>query len=297
MKYEIAWNGYRAVVDSHGGELISFRDPDGKEYIWDGNPEYWSGRNPLLFPFVGTLKNGTVRFDGVAYEMSRHGFARSMEYAMVEQTEDRIVMELRDNEETLAKYPYHFQLQVIQQLVEGGFVTTLSVKNTGEKEMPFCIGAHTAFCCPMEEGEIFGDYEIVFDQKETAPMLVLTPQGEIAAGMSEPWMDNQDRFTLDHEVFARVDTIILEQLKSTGVNLQSRKSGCGVRMEFEDFPMLAFWTNGAKKAPYICIEPWYGCAAIDNESGDFEDKPHCIILQPGEVKELSYRVGILNAGK
>ena len=292
MKYELKKDGFSAVIESHGGELISFRDPEGREYIWSGNPAYWPGRNPLLFPIVGNLKNGAVKFDGVTYEMSRHGFARDNDFALVEQGEDFVVLELHENEETLAKYPYAFRLQVRQQLVEGGFVTAFCVKNTDDKPMPFCIGAHTAFNCPLNQGETFDDYEIVFDQKETAPMRRLTAAGLVSAGEREAFLEDQDRFALDHGVFERVDTIIFDELKSTGVSLLHKETGRGLRMDFEGFPMMAFWTKGAEKAPFICIEPWHGCAAVDNESGYFEDKPHCMVLQPGERKELCYKVTV-----
>lgn len=292
MKYELKKNGFCAVIETHGAELVSFRDPEGREYIWSGNPAYWPGRNPLLFPIVGNLKDGAVKFDGAIYEMSRHGFARDNDFAAVEQGTDFIVLELCENETTLAKYPYAFQLQVRQELGENGFVTAFRVKNTGDKPMPFCIGAHTAFNCPLNEGETFGDYEIVFDQKETAPMRRLTVAGLVSADQKEAFLENQDRFGLEHEVFERVDTIIFDELKSTGVSLLQKETGRGLRMEFEGFPMMAFWTKGAEKAPFICIEPWHGCAAVDNESGEFKDKPHCIVLQPGESRELSYRVTV-----
>jgi len=292
MNYELTYQGYRAVIDSHGGELISFRDPEGTEYIWDGNPAYWPGRNPLLFPIVGNLKNGEVNFEGIPYEMSRHGFARDNEFTAVEQGDEYLVLELQESEDTLAKYPYPFKLQVRQQVIDGGFITAFCVENTGEKPMPFCIGAHTAFRCPIREGEAFADYEIVFDQKETAPMRRLTAAGLVSHDQREAFLDDQDRFTLDHEIFTRVDTIIFDELKSTGVSLLHKETGKGLRMDFEGFPMMAFWTNGAKKAPYICIEPWHGCAAVDNESGEFTEKPHCILLQPGDRKELAYCVKI-----
>ena len=64
-------------------------------------------------------------------------------------------------------------------------------------------------------------------------------------------------------------------------------------MEFEQFPMIAFWTKGAEKAPYICLEPWHGCAGYENETGEFLDKPHVICLQPGESKSLKYAVEII----
>ena len=93
--------------------------------------------------------------------------------------------------------------------------------------------------------------------------------------------------------FARLDTVIFEHLRSTAVSLRHKESGRGVRVEYDGFPMLAFWTPGEKRAPFLCIEPWQGCAAVDNEGKAFTDKRHCVVLAAGEVKELSYTVSIL----
>ncbi len=290
MQLELSFQGLRAIADSHGGELVSFRDKQGVEYIWGGDPAYWSGRNPLLFPIVGSLKNGTVRFDGQEYKMSRHGFARDHEFEVVEQTADRIVFELREDLSTLERYPYPFKLQVRHQLDEDGFSTSFCVENTGSAPMPFCIGAHTAFCCPLQEGERFEDYDIVFEQSEEIAMRLLTNEGLLSSSLCEPFVSGQDRFALSYELFSRVDTVILENLKSKSICLAHRENGHGVRMDFKGFPLLAFWTKGAEKAPFICLEPWHGCAAVEDESGEFIDKPHCIILQPGEEKTLQYKV-------
>ena len=289
MKYTLSFHGIQAEVDSHGGELVSFRDAEGTEYIWNGDPAVWSGRNPLLFPIVGNLKEGAVLFDGERYEMSRHGFARDNEFTLVEQSEDRLVLELRESPATLSRYPYPFSLQVSQQLLENGFSTGFRVENTGSRPMPFCIGAHTAFRCPMREGESFSDYEIVFDQPEEASRLCLTEAGLLSHDGREPFLKGEDRFALDHELFARVDTVILENLRSRSIRLLHKKTRRGIRMEFAGFPMLAFWTKGKEKAPFICLEPWHGCAALDNESGEFRDKPRCITLTPGEVIEFQYK--------
>lgn len=55
--------------------------------------------------------------------------------------------------------------------------------------------------------------------------------------------------------------------------------------------MVAFWTKPG--APFLCMEPWHGCAAYENESGSFQDKPHIITLAPGERKELAYAFTLL----
>ena len=213
-----------------------------------------------------------------------------LEFDVVDRSEDRIVFELRENEQTLKRFPYPFKLQVCHQLTEDGFYTSLCVENTGSTTMPFCIGAHPAFRCPLQYGECFEEYDIIFDQAEEISMRRLTEEGLLSHSLREPFLAGQDRFSLNYDIFARVDTIILEGLKSEGVRLVHRENGHGIRMEFKGFPLIGFWTKGAQKAPFICLEPWHGCAAVDNETGEFVDKPYCITLRPGEKKTLEYRV-------
>jgi len=292
MQIELSLNGMRAVAESAGGELVSLRDSFGTEYIWHGDPAFWSGRNPVLFPIVGRLKDGKIDIGGKSFEMAQHGFARRSEFDLVEKGEDYVVFRLCQTEKSLAQYPFAFSLQVCHRLRPDGFSTVLRVENTGDTPMPFCIGAHTAFCCPLREGERFEDYEIVFDEAETADMILLNEENLISATLREPLLNDADRFTLDRAVFDRLDTIILEGLRSRGVALRHKHSGHGVHMRFEGFPMIAFWTPGGKCAPFICLEPWHGCAAVDSENGAFTDKRHCVVLEPGESKELEYIVSV-----
>ena len=282
-----------AVVTTKGGELISFKDGEGTERIWQGDPEYWTGRNPLLFPVVGNLKEGKIKINGETYSMNRHGFAREREFVITEQAEDHVVMELRADEDTLKKYPFNFKLQVCHRLEDSGFVTSFEIVNLDKREMPFCIGAHTAFCCPVFADETFEDYDIVFDEKEQADSLLLNSDGYIQKGKTVPFLRDSDWFALNYEPFEKMDTVIFSGLKSTGVSLKHRLKGHGVHMDFEGFPFMAFWTKGAQRAPFICIEPWHGCAALEDEDGDFKHKEACICLQPEEIKGFIYKVKIL----
>lgn len=293
MEFELSLGALRATAESFGGELVSLHGADGTEYIWHGDAAFWSGRNPVLFPNVGRLRGGKYLLGGKEYELAQHGFARKCDFAVFERGEDFIEFELRESEETLAQYPFAFSLRIRHKLTDGGFTTTHRVENTGSEAMPFCIGAHTAFRCPVGEGERFEDYELVFDETETAPTMLLTPEGLISHCDTEPWLEHSDRFSPDYADFARLDTVIFDRLRSTGVSLRHRESGRGVHMDYTGFPMLAFWTPGEKRAPFLCIEPWQGCAAVDDEGSAFTDKRYCITLAPGEVKELSYTVSIL----
>ncbi len=288
MCFELFNGALRAAVQARGGELISLRDSGGAEYIWSGDPAFWSGRNPILFPIVGALRNGRVDIGGKSCEMARHGFARNMDFTPVDRGDDFIVLELRETAETLARYPHPFSLRVRHRLLQNGFSTTFSVKNTGAAPMPFCIGAHTAIRCPLEGGQRFEDYQLVFDRPEEAASLLLTPEGLIRPGAEKVMLSGGSALPLDYETFRRMDTLIFQNLRSAAVSLLHRKTGRGVRLDFSAFPMVAFWTRPG--APFLCLEPWQGCAALEDETGRFKDKPHVITLSPGEGRDLTYTV-------
>lgn len=290
MDFTLSTPALRASVRTLGGELISLRDRAGTEYIWQGDPAFWSGRNPILFPIVGSLKDGKVDIDGQTFRMDRHGFARRSEFTPVEQGPDFIVLELRESRSTLARFPFPFRLRVRHRLLENGFSTAFSVENPGEAPLPFCIGAHTAIRCPLFAGERFEDYRLTFDRPEDADTLLLTSQGLLQSGPAEPKLRGGTA-ALDYDDFRRLDTLIFQGLQSGAAALRHRETGRGVSLDFQDFPMVAFWTKPG--APFLCMEPWHGCAAYENESGRFRDKPHVLTLAPGEKKELAYRFTLL----
>lgn len=290
MELQLKNGAMRATVTDAGAELISLTDGCGMEYIWNGDAAYWAGRNPVLFPIVGNLAEGKVNIKGKPYYMGRHGFARNNVFAVAAQGENFVEYQLVSSEATKEKYPYDFDFRVKHTLHENGFTTAFTVINVGEEALPYCVGAHTAFRCPMKDGEQFTDYEIFFPEVETCHTRVLSSEGCIRNDLTLPMLESTQVLPLSYAPFAELDTLIFEELKSKKVTLRHKEGGHGVTMEFEDFPLMAFWTNGGKQAPYICIEPWHGCAAVVGESGNLEDKPYVITLQPGEQKTLAYTV-------
>ena len=74
--FQISNDKITIQVDSLGAELKSLKSlPDGREYMWQGDPAYWGRTSPVLFPIVGGLKDGRYRVDGREYAMGQHGFA------------------------------------------------------------------------------------------------------------------------------------------------------------------------------------------------------------------------------
>lgn len=293
MLIELARGALRGAADTMGGELVSFRDGEGTEYLWQGDPAVWSGRDPILFPIIGALKDGVVDTPQGLCRMSRHGFARHGEFTVAEQGSDAVTLELRDSPGTLAQYPYPFRLRVTHRLTVAGFETAYEVTNTGAEPMPFCIGGHTAYRCPLRGGERFEDYSLVFDRTEDVPSIAVGPGGVLGGYLAEEYLRGTDTIDLRHEIFDRADTLVFDGLRSQSVRLMNRHTGRGVQVTFGQFPMLGIWTMPEKRGDYICIEPWQGCAAFADETGRFADKPHAVVLAPGQSKTLAFAVAVI----
>src|SRR5665647_3428749 len=98
-------------------DRISCKEMD-LEYVWSGNPAYWTGHAPVLFPVVCALRNDRTSFGGLPFAIKQHGFARKSEFTVVAVTEDSISLKLMDSLETREQYPFAFGLVIRHQLTE-----------------------------------------------------------------------------------------------------------------------------------------------------------------------------------
>ena len=149
-------NQLKVSVKLDGAELCSVVDcKTGKEYMWQADPNYWARHAPILFPFVGSLKDKKYECKGESYEMGQHGFARDMEFRLEKETEHEIWFSLDSDEITRAKYPYDFHLNIGYRL-EGRTITVMyQVLNPSDETIYFGIGAHPAFVCPFEKEDYY----------------------------------------------------------------------------------------------------------------------------------------------
>lgn len=127
-EYEIKNGTVTARFQDHGAELISLRK-NGTEYIWNGNPDYWGRHAPVLFPFVGQVWDKKYRYQGTEYPMGQHGFARDMNFEEKRHIRDSISFILRENKETLAKYPFRFELEIKYTLGKSGAASVALSEN------------------------------------------------------------------------------------------------------------------------------------------------------------------------
>ena len=149
----------KLTLNTLGAQMRSLQDAEGVEYLWQGDPAYWKGQAPNLFPVIGRLTDQSYRYCGQTYPMERHGFASKQEYCVESQQKDRVTFLLTDNEATRQQYPFAFAFRVTYALEGTSVKITYGVTNNSRMVMPFGVGGHPGFKVPMVEGEQFTDYE------------------------------------------------------------------------------------------------------------------------------------------
>lgn len=253
------------------GQITSaVRKDNGFEYVHDGKTG-WAQQNPILFPMVCTTFNGKQLFDGQVYAMGKHGVVRHANMDVVEQDENHVVFELCDNEERLKLYPYHFCLRVTYTLHGDTIHIDYVVSNRDGKTMPFQFGLHPAWHCPLDSNQQFTDYYLEFEHEEDIHSLI--GQCDLKG----------NKMPLSYDIFKKAPTVLYHGLTSKKVALTDGKHG--VRVNFEKFPWLAFWTPG--ESPFLCIEPWVGHGDLNDDPNqpmaEFADRDATLSLNPGEA--------------
>ena len=129
MLYTLKNEKLTVTLSDLGAEIVSVVCTDGCEYIWQGDPKYWTGRAPLMFPICGRLIDGKYTYGGKTYEMSStHGFARSSTFEAEQKDDGTVCFSLSANEETKACYPFDFTLAVEYRLQENRLDCAVTVK-------------------------------------------------------------------------------------------------------------------------------------------------------------------------
>ena len=272
-----------AEIKHFGAELISLKTNLNKEYIWEGNPEFWGKHSPVLFPIVGTLKNNSFHHNEIEYHLSRHGFARDMEFKLIDATENSATFSLQSSAETVKVYPFEFELQIIYTLRENNLSIIYKVTNKGKTAMPFSIGAHPAFTLPNQ----FQNYVIAFEKDESLEYYLL--QKDLISNKTKKLEVHDKKIPLNYELFED-DALIFKTIKSKSLTILENENPI-LKVHFEDFPSLGIWTK--KNAPFICVEPWFGYSDTTENSGNLFEKEGIQILESNTTFHSKFSIEIL----
>lgn len=296
-------NSYLTVaVKEHGAELASIKSGD-REYLWQADEAFWKRHSPVLFPIVGAVWNNEYRSHGNTYKLGQHGFARDMDFVLVSHTDDEVRCRLVSNDETKAKYPYDFVLEIGYKLIENRVRVLWHVENNGAEELAFQIGAHPAFYWPLLTNEQIeagveamtaplaatddrGFFRLEADA-QTMPLSVITEQGCIG-GEASVTLDDEGYLPIHADTFNN-DTLIFEDSHVKKVTLCTPDKKPYLSLEFTS-PLVGLWSPPKKRAPFVCIEPWYGRTDFVNYEGNYEDKVWVQKLQPGKVFDANYDI-------
>ncbi|MCP8993435.1 aldose 1-epimerase family protein [Streptococcus sp. CF9-1] len=281
-----------------GGALSSIKDKEGVEYLWQGDPTYWSGQAPVLFPICGSVRNDTVLYDkedGSQKEVKipRHGLVRKKEFTLVEQTDNSVTFAIEDDEEMYANYPYHFRLEITYTVTGKTIRTQYKIYNKeSEKSMPYFIGGHPGFNCPLLDDEVYEDYYLEFEKPETCTVPKPFPEtGMLDLKDRNSWLNNQKEIDLNYDFFS-YDAVTLDELESRTVALRSRKHDKGLKLHFKEFPNLIVWST-LNKGPFIALEPWSGLSTSIEEGDRLEDKKDVKIIKPSDFDQIGFDIEIL----
>ena len=281
MEYTIENEYLKLTVTTWGAQVKSVvRKSDGVEHIWQADKSVWGYHAPILFPHAGKVVNGTITAKGKDYPSGQHGFARLMEHTFVAQTEDSIVLELRSNEETYAKFPYEFNLISTFTLEGDTLHHTLTVENYDDEKLPFGIGYHPAFTIPFDDKHTADDYELRFSEAESPLCLACQPTG-LLQGSVYYLGTNMTTLALDDKLFAN-DSHCMVNLKSGTLGVYEKGTGRAVVCDIKEFPYCLIWSKPGVPQ-FVCIEPWHAIPSAEGSSTEWTEKPAAAVLNPGEA--------------
>lgn len=289
MEYQIANAHIALAVDELGGSMTHLC-ADGAEVLWQGDPTYWKGRAPHLFPIVGRLTEGRCTMEGEPCLLGLHGFFRTRPMALEDLQPDQLTLSQLWDSETLTQYPRRWRVMLRYGLCDSTVSITFRVENLDSRTMYFYYGAHPGFQVPLEPGPVFTDCFLQFDPACKPDQLTLTDQ-YFMSGEAVPFPLDQGRLPLRHDLFDR-DAVIL---RDTGgaVTLRAAHGRRQVTLRYPQMPYLAVWHTPRTDAPFVCLEPWCAVPARQDVVEELSEKEDITVLAPGAVYENTWSVTVL----
>lgn len=287
-KIRLESHGIVAEFKSLGAELTSLRK-GGVEYLWQGDPAFWNGQSPLLFPNTGRYWDNRYHYDGQTFEQKAHGFARTSEFAVIDRADNRVVFGLHSSDETLKVYPFSFFLFVTYRLDADGLTVEWFVRNEGDTDMYFQIGAHPALNLPDYDAAQHVHGYLQLEPAQRLQWFIPEQKGCIDPAVPQT-LDGAELMPLTAQTF-NVDTYVIEASGLRSCTLLTADKQPWVSVDF-NMPVLALWapTINHPDCPFVCIEPWYGSCDTIGYDGPLAERRHEQTLAPGSHFLTSYRI-------
>ena len=280
MEYFIKNDRISATFSSVGGELLSLKNADGLEYLWQGDEKYWHGRSPILFPYCCRLFGGYYTHKGQKFSGNLHGFIRHLDFSNVEVANDFIIFKKSADEETKLLYPFDFSFELKYTLRGSSLICDITVKNEGNEDLFYCQGMHPGFNVPLDRGN-FDDWFIEFADK-AAPRRIIFSESKFCKGDCDfsPALKDGKKLPLSHSLFDDEAIFLTEACRS--LEIKSDVSEHSVTVDYPNAEAVGFWHPEFTDAPFVCVEPLGGIPSFDGVVDEISEKACARRVIPGE---------------
>jgi galactose mutarotase-like enzyme len=216
-----------------GGEELLYLD----ERTLDDPTQNVRGGIPVLFPIAGRLPDDAWTHAGRTFPMKQHGFARKRAFAVIAHEKSASVAtltcRLRSDDDTLAVYPWPFELDLTFTLRDDRFTISTTLASRGPEPLVWHLGFHPYFrvADATKAGvRITSPATRALDNR-TGAVVPAFPLDFTASEL--------DRHLLDH----------------AGDALLHRPGARTIRLQLgPEFPCLVVWTLAGRD--FVCVEPW-----------------------------------------
>lgn len=283
----------RVQVDPHGAQMHSIRLKNStKEYLWQGNPTAWDRQAPILFPFVGKLKDDQFKFKGKTYHQTQHGFARDSDFQVVDQSQSAVSFQLEDSPKTLTVYPFKFNLRVSYQLIGHRIQVSFDVLNpASDKKLFYAIGAHPGFHIPLSDDQ-FEDYRLEAQPAQKYPLNLLTHSyNELGVAKNKP-LDLQEPLIMTHQLFKNDVLTLVTKGRPISLKLWNPQNKHGIELAADNAQFIGLWSSYPSIGDFVCIEPWWGIADNVKSDGQLIHKQAIHQLQAGDHASYHFSINV-----
>jgi galactose mutarotase-like enzyme len=274
----------RIVVSPLGAELRSL-ESSGVQWLWHGDPAYWTGRSPALFPVIGRSPGNVIDVGGTSYPMLQHGVARTSTFAVVEATATRARLRLTDSAESRTHYPFLFALDLAYEVAEHTVSIVATVRNTDTGPIPFQFGFHPAFVYPLPGAEGLPHRVVPERKQSTAYHRINNSDGlvETAPGYAS---ESNGSVAIVPGMF---DIGALVVPDGVGTSVRYEAGNAAIELELAGLPVFALWSKPS--APFLCLEPWSGMPLGAGQSTRSIDHS-AVVLDPGRRASFGMRIRV-----
>ncbi|TWT83623.1 Aldose 1-epimerase [Planctomycetes bacterium CA13] len=279
----------RVRINSTGAELTSLVAKNtGREYLWHGDPKFWSDRAPLMFPVNVRFKGDRYSYQDNHYVIPKMGLAIYRLFETVPSPNaNEATFRLIANKDTLRQYPFPFELRVTYRLEDTQLISEFKVANHGNEVMPFALGGHPGFAFPISAKYQREDFEYWFSKK------ISTDRNEIVESLIQPKVIP---FMKDESTLSFGDNrvpdggILLTNTVARTIGLAQKGESPFVTVDLGDFPNVNLWSPPG--FPFACIEPMIGHHDSQDSPETIEDKDYLIRLEPGESRTYRFTITV-----